>query len=306
VCGSLREWTTTIVRVRTARAATEKRLVFPESPRWRDGRLVFSDIYAGAVRELREDGTMSTICEVPALPSGLGWDTRGRMIISSMLDRRVLRLGPEGLSEVADLSALVSTPKNDMLVDRWGRAYISNVGFDFDSEPVRPVGMLLVTEHGEVSMQGGELRMPNGAVLADEGRTLIVAETFGARLTAFDVAELGTLSGQRTWASVGPRCFDDVAEGEASGDCLPDGLALDAAGAVWVADAGGGVVQRIAEGGDVLDAVDVGGLTAYGVALGGKDGRTLYICASPPFAAGPPAEVRGGSILACHVDVPGV
>ena len=295
----------TVVLVKTARDATKKRLVFPESPRWRDGRLVFSDIYAGAVRELREDGTVSTICEVPTLPSGLGWDTRGRMIISSMMDRKLLRLESGGVSEVADLSALVSTPNNDMLIDRRGRAYISNVGFEFGVEPVRPVGMLLVTEDGDVSMEGAGLRMPNGAVMTGDGRTLIVAETFGARLTAFDVAEPGTLSGQRTWASVGPRCFDDVAEGEASGDCLPDGLAMDAAGAVWVADAGGGLVQRLAEGGDVLDAVDVGGLTAYGVALGGEDGRTLYICASPPFAAGPPAEVRGGRVLACRVDVPG-
>ncbi|HWI74037.1 MAG TPA: SMP-30/gluconolactonase/LRE family protein [Baekduia sp.] len=257
------------------------------------------------MRAVQRDGTAATVCEVPGFPSGLGWDTNGQLLVASLTDRRLLRAGPNGLDVVADLSDVTRGAVNDMVVDDRGRAYIGNVGFHFGEEPVRPSNLVLVRPDGSVAPQGDGLLMPNGCVLTPDGRTLIVAETFGGRLTAFDIDTDGGLGAQRVWAQVGQREFSDVDEAHASGQCLPDGLALDEEGAIWVADSNGGPVQRVAPGGKVLDRIDTGDLHAFGVLLGGNDRRTLYLCLSPPFTAGPPAAVRGGRIMACRVDVPG-
>jgi sugar lactone lactonase YvrE len=197
-------------------------LRFPEGPRWYDGRLWFSDMHSQQVLAVDLDGKTETIVVVPQDPSGLGWLPDGRLLVVSMQDRRLLRLDPGGLVEVADLSELASFHCNDMVVDEKGRAYVGNFGFDLHGgQSPMPTGLVLVAPDGSSRVVAEDLRFPNGTVITPDGRTLIVGETFGGCLTAFDVAEDGSLSGRREWARM------DKA--------VPDGICLDAEGAIWVA-----------------------------------------------------------------------
>jgi sugar lactone lactonase YvrE len=162
-------------------------LMFPEGPLWRDGRLLFSDFHALRVQAVEPDGSVTTVCEVGGQPSGLGFDADGRMLVVSMLDRRLLRLDPEGLTEVADLTALTGGPCNDMVVDRAGRAWVGEFGYDYGA-PVRTAGVVRVDPDGAATRVADGVHFPNGLVMT-RGGTLVVAETLGQRLTAFDVGE---------------------------------------------------------------------------------------------------------------------
>lgn len=279
-------------------------LAFPESPRWHDGRLLFSDQFGGHVYEVDGSGRRRALCAVPGGPAGLGWDDRSRLLIASMQDRRLLRWAEGRLEQVADLSELAPGGLNDMVTDASGRAYVGSIDVD-ESGATRPTSLIRVDPDGSATVMDGQLTLPNGAVLTDDGRTLVVAETFGARLSAFDVGADGSLTGQRVWAQFAPERFGDAATAHGSGRCLPDGISLDASGAIWIADSGGGPVIRVAEGGEILDELELDDeLTAWAVTLGGEDGRTLFACLAPSLQLGPPAEVRGGRVVACQVDVP--
>jgi sugar lactone lactonase YvrE len=271
-------------------------LMFPEGPRWHYGRLYFSDTFAGLVHSVGEDDSLQVVCEVPQRPSGLGFTPDGELLVVSMLDRRILRLTDDGPVVAFDLAAHALADINDMVVDASGRIYLGNYGSDVDNgEPVRPTHLLRVDPDGRVSVAAEDLVFPNGTVITPDGRTLVVAETLAFRLTAFDVGEDGSLSGRREWARF-PGEPDAV---------LPDGLALDAEGAIWVGDARGSGIARVAEGGEVLARVDTGDLAVYAAALGGADRRTLYMCAAPPVEVGDPENERLGALLKCRVDVPG-
>ncbi|MEN8183750.1 MAG: SMP-30/gluconolactonase/LRE family protein, partial [Myxococcota bacterium] len=210
------------------------------------------------------DGNAETVATVPGDPSGLGWLPDGRLLIVSMKDRRLLRLDPAGLTEVADLSAIAAYHCNDMVVDAQGRAYVGNFGFDLHSgaAPAK-ASLALVHPDGRTEVAARDLSFPNGTVITPDGRTLIVGESFGACLTAFDVADDGGLSGRREWARL---------EG-----AVPDGICLDAEGAIWVASPVSGAVLRVREGGEVIQRIDVE-LEAFACMLGGPEGKTLFIC----------------------------
>src|SRR5581483_8817165 len=218
-------------------------LVFPECPRWHEGALWFSDVHAHRIMRVDARGRPETVREARQ-PAGLGWL-------------------PDGARVVAELAALEPVQLNDMVVDTRGRAYIGGFGFDINrGEPPRPSCVYLVTPDGEARIAADGLMFPNGMVITGDGRTLIVAETMGRRLTAFDIGADGSLSGRRVWAEV-------------SG--FPDGICIDAEGAVWVASPPTSEFLRIAEGGGVLDRVPVPGKWAVACALS-ADGRTLYCC----------------------------
>jgi sugar lactone lactonase YvrE len=279
-------------------------LSFPDAPLWRDGRLLFSDFHQHRVMALEADGSLSTLCEVPAQPSGLGFLPDGRLLVVSMRDQRLLRLDDGTLREVADLSALAGGPCNDMAVDATGRAWIGEFGFDYGA-PVRTARLLRVDPDGVAAVVADELHFPNGCVVTGDG-TLIVAETLGRRLTAFAIGADGSLSARRTWAAFAPQPAASFPDAAADGATAPDGICLDAEGAVWVADLVGRAAKRVAEGGEVLQEIPVGGdLTALAVALGGEDGRTLFVCAAGRIGSGDPAAERRGRILACRVAVAG-
>ena len=266
-------------------------LVFPEGPRWHDGRLWFSDMHARRVVAVDEAGKAETIVEVPTLPSGLGWTADGALLIVSMLDRRLLRFDGSTLHTVADLTPITGGKTNDMVVDAQGRAYVGNFGFDFEhGESPRPTRLAIVEPDGTVRQADDDVLFPNGAVITPDGRTLILGETFGRCLTAFDVGADGSLSGRRPFAQ-----FENV---------FPDGICLDAEGAIWVASPPGQEFVRVLDGGEIVQRIPVAGRGAYACMLGGADGRTLFLCT----AVGSQEELaRGqtkGAIESVRVEVP--
>lgn len=266
-------------------------LTFPEAPRWRAGMLWFSDFYSHRVMTVDLEGRSDTVVEVPQRPSGLGWRPDGSLLIVSMLDRCLYRLETGVLRPVADLSPLAGGPCNDMVVDLAGRAYVGNFGFDHHGgEKQRTTCLVKVDANGRASRAAEDLLFPNGTAITPDGKTIIVAETFAHRLTAFDVGADGTLSRRRAFAELP--------------DCYPDGICLDVDGAVWVADARGRRVIRVFEGGRIAQTVSTGTQGAFACMLGGEDRRTLFICTSS--GSGPAvANKHDGRIEIVRVDRPG-
>ena len=275
-------------------------LAFPEGPRWKDGKLWFSDMRTKQVMAVDLDGNVETIVEVQGKPSGLGWLPDGRLLVVSMTDRRLLRQDADGLVEVVDLSELASFDCNDMVVDQQGRAYIGNFGYAFADPSATPklAELVLVTPDGEARVVADEISCPNGIVITPDGRTLITAEMFAARLTAFDIEPDGSLTRRRIWAQFDDRGFETPLDTKRT---LPDGICLDAEGAIWVASpTGSAEVLRVLEGGQVTHRVKVETLP-FATMLGGPDGKTLFVCTSILGES----HLTSGRIEIVQVDVPG-
>jgi sugar lactone lactonase YvrE len=266
-------------------------LKFSEAPRWHDGRLWISDFFRQEVIAVSEQGQAEVQLHLPDSPSGLGWRPDGTMLVVSMNERRLLAWGGGAVKPVADLSDHVGGPCNDMVVDEQGRAYVGNFGFDlYAREEARATTLLRIDLDGSVHKVAEDLWFPNGMVITPDGKTLIVAETFRHRLTAFAVAANGSLGARRLFAEL-PGVF-------------PDGICLDAEGAVWVADARGYRVLRVEEGKGVVNQVSTGEHQSYACMLGGADGRTLFICTAP--GVGPKAgQLQLGRIETTRVAIPG-
>ena len=276
-------------------------LDFPEAPRWHDDRLWFSDMQAQRVMAVDLEGKAEVIAEVPGQPSGLGWLPDGRLLVVSMTERRLLRLDAEGLTEVTDLSGLASGNCNDMVVDKLGRAYIGNFGDDLGGGQFSPAQIIIVTPEGDARVVADGMYFPNGTVITPDSSTLIIAETFGSRLTAFDIESNGSLSGRRVWAQLSEEATgrgNSFAElrSKPEGIIIPDGMCLDADGAIWVANPLGKEILHVREGGEVTDRIELSsGVTAC--MLGGPDRRTLFITAPGPQSS--------GTIETVEVAVPG-
>jgi sugar lactone lactonase YvrE len=281
-------------------------LSFTEGPRWRDGRLYFSDFYTHRVLAVAMDGTSETLAHVPGQPSGLGFLPDGRMLIVSMRDRKVLRREVDGsLVEHADLSGLAPWHLNDILVNHQGQAWVGNFGFDLmGGAPPRTTVLISVQPDGSARVVADRLGFPNGMALTPDGRTLIVAESTMNRLSAFDVAS-GSLGERRTWAAFGdPPASADVQELLAQMDVVPDGICLDREGAVWVADATHSRLIRVAEGGRILEERKVNGAGVFACMLGGDDGRTLFASVAPTFHEVEASANHCAAILMTTVEVP--
>jgi sugar lactone lactonase YvrE len=281
-------------------------LVFTEGPRWYEGRLWCSDMHDHRVIATTLDGAAETVVRVDDdEPSGLGWLPDGRLLVVAMETQRLLRLEPDGeLAVHADLSSAARGSLNDMIVAADGTAYLGDMGVrihELGSER-RPGQTFRVAPDGRWECAADDLASPNGHILTDDGRTLIVAESGGGRLTAFTVRDDGTLTDRRTYAQLTP-ARDDVVFAP------PDGICLDAEGAVWIADPLGARVFRVREGGDVTDTIDfstaVPGLIPVACVLGGDDRRTLLMCAAADWKRDALEGTRTGRILACEVDVAG-
>jgi sugar lactone lactonase YvrE len=258
---------------------------FCEGPRWHDDRFWFSDFYAHEICSVGLDGDVRVEVSIGAdeRPSGLGWLPDGRLLYVAMLSRSVMRREHDGSVVVhADLSDLATYHCNDMLVDHVGRAYVGNFGFDLDTvmDEIGAEGLLAaivedrgpytavlarVDPDGTVSVAADDLAFPNGVVTLDGGATLVVAQTLGFELTAFDVAGDGSLSNRRVWASL------------AEPFVVPDGTCADDDGGIWVANALGNEVVRVEEGGTITRRV-ITSQNAYACAVGGPQGRHLLCC----------------------------
>lgn len=274
-------------------------IYFGEGPRWHQGRLWFSDFYAHAVKSVSLDGDVRVELELGDQPSGLGWMPDGSLLVVSMKKREVWRRWPDGRFERhADITGHSVHLCNDMVVDAAGRAWVGNFGFDLDAE-MRARGpesvfadhastvLALVQADGSVSDAAPDERFsfPNGMVITPDGKTLIMAETFGGRLTAFDIGADGTLSGRREWAPTWP--------------AVPDGICLDSSGAIWIANPVAPECLRIAEGGELLETIATGDQPCYACMLGGPEGRHLFMLTAPPTGQ---RETPRGRVLVTEVD----
>jgi sugar lactone lactonase YvrE len=281
---------------------------FFEGPRWHDGRWWVSDFFRHAVFTYTADGREEQVMAVDTRPSGLGWLPDGSLLVVSMTDLKLLRRDPSGaVDEYADLSEHARVLVNDMVVDRQGRAYVGNFGFNlYTQEDPRTTCLARVDPGGTVSRAADDLFFPNGSVITDDGRTLIVGESLGCRYTAFTIADDGSLTDRRVWAQLAPTpelgSFMDVLP---QVKVAPDGCTLDADGCIWLADALGARCIRIAEGGEILETIPMpDGLGVFACMLGGDDGRTLLMCGAPDSDEGARSAAREAVLLTTTVDAP--
>ena len=250
-------------------------LSFPESPRWHDGRLWFADWGTQEVIAVDLAGTKEVVLRIPAPPDrqaggaargpfSIDWLPDGRLLVVAGRDRRLLRQEADG--SLADHAELDDRGWNEIAVDDRGNIYLNAVGFDFVAgEAFAPGTVVLLTPDGSLRQVAEGIAFPNGMAVTPDDATLIVADSYGRKLVAFDIIEDGTLSDQRTWADLG--------------DGAPDGICLDEDGAVWYADVPNRRCVRVREGGAVLQTIDVD-RGCFSCALGGPDGRTLFIAAT--------------------------
>ena len=264
---------------------------FGESPRWHDRRVWFSDWGAHQVISLDpEGGGHEVVVSVPSFPMCIDFLPDGRLLVVDSAQRRLLRHEPDGsMVTHGDLAPISEKPWNDIVVDARGNAYVNNIGFDFPGGEPAPGSVVLVTPQGAVRLVADDLAFPNGMAITADGSTLIVAESHGNRLTAYDIGQDGDLANRRTWAD--------------TGDDHPDGICVDAEGAVWYADIGNQHCLRVREGGEIADEVRPGS-GVFACALGGADGRTLYACVAPDFFEASRSAAREGSLVAIRVAVP--
>jgi sugar lactone lactonase YvrE len=269
-------------------------LSFGESPRWHDGRLWVCDWGAQRLLTVDADGTAQLVTEVHSFPFCIAWTPGKRLLINSAADRAVLALGDDGaLVPYCDLSGLsANPPNNEIVVDGQGNAYVDGGGFDMMAgEPFAPGMIALVSPDGEARQVADDIHFGNGMAITPDNRTLIVAESYQGRLTAFDIQPGGGLANRHVWAEI---------EGSA-----PDGICIDAEGAVWFADVPNRHCLRVAQGGEILDevAVDRG---CFACALGGTDGTTLFVVAREWHGAQALQDGAGsGQVLTAAAPAPG-
>jgi len=241
-------------------------LVFPEGPRWHAGKLWFSDMHAHQVRTVDIEGHAEDVIEVPTWPSGLGWLPNDELLIVSMTDRKLLRYSCGELNVHADISQLASYYCNDMVVGGEGRAYVGNFGFDFFSGTAqKPAELVLVDPNGSARVAATGLDFPNGSVITPDGKTLIVGESLGHRLTAFRIEDDGSLVSRSAWAELG--------------DAVPDGIALDANNGIWVASPLNKELLYVEQGGKIAQRINCDSMP-IACALGGPERKTLFVLLS--------------------------
>jgi sugar lactone lactonase YvrE len=267
-------------------------LIFTEGPRWHDGKLFFSDMHAHKVMSVDLDGKAQTVAEVPTWPSGLGWLPDGRLLIVSMTDRKVLRQDPDGLKTHADISHLASFYCNDMVTDSKGRSYVGNLGYNlFIDAPKKNAELVLVNPDGSSRVAADDLDFPNGTVISPDGKTLVVGESMGHRLAAFDIASDGSLSNRRVWAQLHE-------------EAIPDGIALDAEGAIWVASPMSFEMLRVREGGEIAERIKFDTMP-IACALGGPGRHTLFMLTSDSINPDECRAKKASKIWTREVAVPG-
>lgn len=245
-------------------------LKFTESPRWRDGQWWFLDIHGQAIRTVDLQGNLRTVLELPFKPNGFGFRQDGSLMLGDALGRQIHRWDGEALEHVADLSAMTVFCLSDGIVDSHDCMYVGDIGYNFFDPANQPVDSCVIScidADGSARVVAEGLSFPNGMVITPDGKTLIVAETTGHRLTAFDILADGGLANRRVYA-------------ELAADVHPDGICLDAEGGVWIANPEGQYgVLRVLEGGEIAEAVEVDS-EVYAVMLGGPERRHLLVCAS--------------------------
>ncbi|HEX5422375.1 MAG TPA: SMP-30/gluconolactonase/LRE family protein [Candidatus Acidoferrales bacterium] len=245
-------------------------LAFGESPRWHGDRLWFADWGAQEVVAVDLDGNREIMVRVrfPSFPMSIEWLPDGRLLVISARDGLLLRREPDGsLVTHADLTGLAEKghPWNEIVVDGRGNAYINNAGFEFPGGKFAPGTIALLPPGGSARQVADGIAFPNGMAVTPDNSMLIVAESYGKRLTAFDIEADGSFSNRRVWA--------DLVDG------VPDGICVDAEGAVWYGDVPNKRCVRVREGGEVLQTIDLD-RGCFACMLGGADRKTLFMVAT--------------------------
>jgi sugar lactone lactonase YvrE len=262
-------------------------LAIGESPRWHEDRLWFSNWGAQEIIAVDLDGNSEVMARVPTtVPFCIDWLPDGRLLVVAGQEAQLLRGNPDGsLSTYAELGSISERPWNDIVVDGRGNAYVGNIGFDFPEGEFTPGILALATPEGSARQVADGVAFPNGIVVTPDNSTLILAESYGNRLSAFDIATDGGLSNRRVWADLG--------------DGVPDGICLDAEGAVWYGDVPNKRCVRVREGGEVLQTVELD-RGCFACTLGGEDGRILFM-----VAADMTSEALTGQVLTVRAQAAG-
>lgn len=266
--------------------------VFLEGPRWHDGKLWVSDMFGQTVYTVSPSGEKAAVVQLPNRPSGINFMPDGAVVIVSMADRKLMRWQNGELSEYADLSAELPYDINDSVCAANGNIYVGTFGYDvFAHEEAKPATLTLVKPDGTIQTVAEDIHFPNGAVITPDGKTLIIAETFVCKLSAFDIQADGSLTNRRVFADLAPY--------------TPDGICLDAAGAVWVSAFDQGEFIRVLDGGEITHKVDVGDRRAVACNLGGEAGKTLFCLIYDGNLDDIPKGARNAKIETATVEIAG-
>lgn len=270
-------------------------LKFTESPRWRDGKLWFLDIHDHRIKTADLDGRLETAVELPFAPNGFGFRRDGSILVGDAMQRLIFCWDGTALQPLANLGDITRFSLSDGIVDAQDRMYVGDIGYNFLDPALKPVDtcvLACVEPDGRATVVADGLHFPNGMVITPDGRTLIVAETKGHRLSAFDIRADGSLANRRLYAQLP----DDV---------NPDGIALDAEGAVWLANPEGRyAVLRVREGGEIVERIELD-TQAYAVMLGGPERRHLFISASDSHDPAQIARNASATLRVVEIEVPG-
>lgn len=270
-------------------------LKFTESPRWHDERWWFIDIHDHAIKSVGLGGDLRTELTLDFKPNALGFRRDGSLVFCDALQRLAYRWDGTELQVLTDLSALTVFCLSDGIVDAQDRLYVGDIGYNFfdpSNQPVDTCVITCVTPEGQARVVAEGLSFPNGMVVTPDGRTLIVAETMASRLTAFDIQPDGSLTGRRVFATL-------------PADVHPDGIALDAEGAVWLASPEHQpTVLRVREGGTIVDRISLD-THAYAVMLGGSERSDLLVCTSDSHQPAEIARAPSATLRVVQVQVPG-
>jgi sugar lactone lactonase YvrE len=255
-------------------------LLFGEGPRWREGRLYVSDMLGCKVLVIDDHGNTETLVDVPERPNGLAFMPDGTFLYTSMNDKRLYRLTSEGKSELhSDMQSLMTGYTGDMVVDRFGRAYIDDVGARvLHNEPPRPGRLILAESGGSTKVVADNLYFPNGVVITNDGKRLILCESIANRLTAFDIADDGELLERRLYKDLKTLGEYGIATKDPIG-LSADGICIDSEDGLWLSMMGAGFV-RINRDGIPTHRIPIGTRNGVACALGGEDGKTIYLIAT--------------------------
>jgi sugar lactone lactonase YvrE len=270
-------------------------LKFTESPRWRDGRLWFLDIHDRRIKTADLDGRVETAVELSFIPNAFGIRRDGSLLVGDAMQRQIHRWDGKALQPLANLADITVFCLSDGIVDAQDRLYVGDIGYNFfdpKNKPVDTCVIACVDPDGRARVVAKDLSFPNGIVVTPDGKTLIVAETMGHRLTAYDVQADGSLANRRVYAQL-------------PNDVNPDGIALDAEGAVWLANPEGKFgVLRVRKGGEIVERVELD-TEGYAVMLGGPNRQHLFISGSDSHDPAAIARTPSATLRVVEVDVPG-
>ena len=270
-------------------------LKFTESPRWRAGKLWFLDIHDKRIKATDLDGRLETVVDLPFIPNAFGFRSDGSILVGDALQRQIYRWDGKTLQHLADLADLTCFCLSDGIVDTRDRMYVGDIGYNFfdpANQPVDTCVIACVEPDGRTRVVADGLHFPNGMAITPDGGTLIVAECMGQRLTAFDILGDGSLANRRVFADL-------------PADTHPDGIALDAEGAVWLANPEGQhAVLRVREGGEIVGHIDLD-TDAYAVMLGGPERRHLFISTSDTHDPAQIARSPSATLRVVEVELPG-